>query len=283
MGTITYTDVSAEKTSFTGSDLVVIQDAVSPGAPAETKYNAMKKATLSPLRLFMQSGLSVELSVTNGSLKLILKDTAGNVLSEKSVELTAGITDVEVDGSSVVENGVAKVIGKYSKPAGGIPKSDLDSGVKSSLEKADTALQAHQDISGKQNTLASGTNIKTINNESILGRGNIEIKTSGGIQLKGEKTGEELDALTVSDVESGWTYMCTSSYGLFEANKLYSAVVESAVLSWVKLSFIDLSNYVEKSRKVNGHTLESDVEINTTDIPDFVVMIATEAESILNA
>ena len=39
--------------------------------------------------------------------------------------------------------------GSYSKPAGGIPKSDLSSDVQSSLDKADTALQEHQDISGK--------------------------------------------------------------------------------------------------------------------------------------
>lgn len=40
-------------------------------------------------------------------------------------------------------------------------------------------LTSHQDISGKQDTLVSGTNIKTINNESILGSGNIEIQGGG--------------------------------------------------------------------------------------------------------
>lgn len=38
-----------------------------------------------------------------------------------------------------------------------------------------TVITEHQDISGKQDTLVSGTNIKTINNESILGEGNITI------------------------------------------------------------------------------------------------------------
>lgn len=36
---------------------------------------------------------------------------------------------------------------KYDKPSGGIPKSDLTSSVQSSLDKADSALQQHQDIS----------------------------------------------------------------------------------------------------------------------------------------
>lgn len=38
----------------------------------------------------------------------------------------------------------------YVKSADGIPKSDLDITVQSSLSKADSALQEHQDISGKQ-------------------------------------------------------------------------------------------------------------------------------------
>lgn len=101
--------------------------------------------------------------------------------------------------------------GTYSKPSGGIPKSDLASAVQSSLNKADTALQAetykgtitgvkmngqtkgtsgivdlgtvltqHQDLSGKQDKLVSGTNIKTINGKSLLGSGNITIEGGSG-------------------------------------------------------------------------------------------------------
>ncbi len=50
-------------------------------------------------------------------------------------------------------------------------------------------LTSHQDISGKQDTLISGTNIKTINNESILGNGNIEIQ------------GGEVETIYLGDVE----------------------------------------------------------------------------------
>lgn len=38
---------------------------------------------------------------------------------------------------------------KYTKPATGIPSSDMSEAVRASLSKADTALQEHQDISGK--------------------------------------------------------------------------------------------------------------------------------------
>ena len=45
-----------------------------------------------------------------------------------------------------------------------------------------TVITSHQDISGKQDKLVSGTNIKTINGTSILGSGNITISggSSGG-------------------------------------------------------------------------------------------------------
>lgn len=40
---------------------------------------------------------------------------------------------------------------KYVKPGSGIPKADLAAGVQASLALADSALQSHQDISGKEN------------------------------------------------------------------------------------------------------------------------------------
>ncbi len=47
---------------------------------------------------------------------------------------------------------------KYDKPSTGIAKSDLASDVQASLDKADTALQAHQDISGKADKVSGATN-----------------------------------------------------------------------------------------------------------------------------
>lgn len=51
----------------------------------------------------------------------------------------------------------------YSKPSSGIPKSDLASAVQTSLGKADSAIQS----------------VKTINGQSIVGSGNIDIEGGG--------------------------------------------------------------------------------------------------------
>lgn len=44
-----------------------------------------------------------------------------------------------------------------------------------------TGLATKEELNGKQNTLVSGTNIKTINSQSLLGEGNIEITVESGI------------------------------------------------------------------------------------------------------
>lgn len=44
-------------------------------------------------------------------------------------------------------------------------------------------LTEHQDISGKQDVLISGTNIKTINNNSIVGSGNLNVGTVTGVKI----------------------------------------------------------------------------------------------------
>lgn len=55
----------------------------------------------------------------------------------------------------------SEVNAKYTKPSGGIPKTDLASAVQTSLDKADTALQTHQDISGKQDAIADLESIRS--------------------------------------------------------------------------------------------------------------------------
>ena len=66
---------------------------------------------------------------------------------ELDYRVTGGkVDDVQVNGTSVVENKIANI-----------------------------------DLTGKQDALVSGTNIKTINNESLLGEGNITIEAQADI------------------------------------------------------------------------------------------------------
>ena len=71
--------------------------------------------------------------------------------------------------------------GTYTKPAAGIPKSDLASGVQASLGKADTALQKHQDIGGKLDKTGDASNT-TVTFSAASARENV-------------KTGENLSVI----------------------------------------------------------------------------------------
>ena len=77
--------------------------------------------------------------------------------------------------------------------------------------QTDTAIS--NATSGKQDTLVSGTNIKTINNQSLLGSGNIEIQGgSGGGSNIIELTQAEYDALTA--YTEGAMYVITDSQAI---------------------------------------------------------------------
>ena len=185
--------------------------------------------------------------ITSTQLENKLLNKQDTLVSGESIKTINGetilgsgdITIEEVTESTVSNWGFTKNTGTYSKPSGGIPKSDLDSSVQTSLGKADTALQSYTEqykgtitgvsangtsvatsgvanipaattskygvtklssstnststslaatasavkaaydlANGKQAALVSGTNIKTINGQSILGSGDLVIETS---------------------------------------------------------------------------------------------------------
>jgi hypothetical protein len=62
-----------------------------------------------------------------------------------------------------------------------------------------TVITSHQDISGKQDKLVSGTNIKTINGTSILGSGNITISGGSGGSSSGSGAYPEVDGSIYKD------------------------------------------------------------------------------------
>lgn len=124
---------------------------------------------------------------------LFVKDViAGNhVLSNKAnvSDIPESVTENTVSGWGFTKNtgtvnGV-KINGTTKSPSSGV----VDLG---------TVITAHQDISGKQDKLVSGTNIKTINGTSILGSGDITI--SGGssdANIQAVDTGDIIDDVNV--------------------------------------------------------------------------------------
>lgn len=142
---------------------------------------------------------------------------SGNITISFTEQYKGTITGVSANGTSVATSGVAN-IPAASTSAYGVTKlssatnststtlAATPSAVKAAYDLANsykgtvtgvkingttknpssgvvdlgTVITSHQDISGKQDKLVSGTNIKTINGTSILGSGDIVISGGGG-------------------------------------------------------------------------------------------------------
>ena len=86
-------------------------------------------------------------------------------IQDQNASKTVELTQAEYDGLAVKEQNVFYII------------TDATAG---DLSNYYTKQQTDTLLGEKQPTLVSGTNIKTINNESILGEGNLDIQGGGG-------------------------------------------------------------------------------------------------------
>ena len=220
LNTLTSGNTSAAIESF--NEIIAFLDGIADSESLDSiiasieQQIAGKQATISDLETIRSGAAKGATAVQPSSLSKVATSGSYNDLSNKPT-IPSAVTESTVSGWGFTKN-----TGTYSKPSGGIPKSDLASAVQTSLGKADTALQSyteqykgtvtgvkvngstkspssgivdigtvitsHQDISGKQDKLVSGSNIKTINGQSILGSGNITIE--GGSSSGGSSGGE---------------------------------------------------------------------------------------------
>lgn len=123
-----------------------------------------------------QGYTKVESSTTNGNIKIDGTETTVYSLPNTVV------TDTELQAEvTTLQNGINA---KYTKPAGGIPKTDLASGVQDSLDLADTALQS---ISSSDVTNALG--YTPYNASNPQGYTKVESSnTNGNIKINGSET-----------------------------------------------------------------------------------------------
>lgn len=194
---------------------------------------------------------------------------------------------------------------KYTKPSGGIPKSDLASTIQTSLGKADTALQAHQTIAtGSTNgTIAvAGTDVavkglaalayKASLGKGDVGLGNVENKTldtsvkassgnyitSGAVKsyVDGQISGltkfdivkyDEFSSLPTTGVK-GTIYIVPHAHGTNDSydEYIWNTALTTPAYEKIGNTDVDLSGYVPTSRKVNGKPLSTDISLGAADV-----------------
>lgn len=101
-------------------------------------------------------------------------------LQDKNAAKTVELTQAEYDGLAVKEQNVFYII------------TDAAAG---DLSNYYTKQETNTLLDGKQPTLVSGTNIKTINNESILGEGNLDIQGGGSMTVDTSLNSESTNAV----------------------------------------------------------------------------------------
>lgn len=114
------------------------------------------------------------------------------------------ITGVSANGTSIATSGVANIPAASTSAYGVTKLSSATNSTSTSLAATASAVKAAYDLAnGKQDKLVSGTNIKTINGESLLGEGNIVISSGGGEEtdMSNYYTKEEIDN-TVGDINT---------------------------------------------------------------------------------
>lgn len=132
------------------------------GAAATAETNAKAYTDQKIAAIPAQAEFTLETGTADGSLVLKKNDeTVGDPAVVKGwatllAKAQKGVDDA-ASALAAAQAAQSTANGKYSKPAGGIPKTDLANAVQASLGKADTALQSHQTV-----TLASGTNNGTL-------------------------------------------------------------------------------------------------------------------------
>ena len=176
---------------------------------------------------------------------------------------------IPITEDTIADWGFTKNTGDYIKPTTGIPKSDLDSSVQTSLEKADTALQSYTEqykgtVTGiKINSstknpsngivdlgtiITSHQTLKTINNQSIVGSGNITIETgSPDANIQAVETGDVIDDVTIDYATTA--YVNNKIEGKFDTIGS-AASAEANAKSYVDALLGDINSVLESI--ING-------------------------------
>lgn len=180
-------------------------------------------------------------------------------------------------------------------PVSPVDTTDIVIPTKTSQLENDSGFLTNASIDNKQDKLVSGTNIKTINNQSVLGEGNISINTGttnyndlsnkpqiGGVTLSGNKTLAQLGinipdsisdltndsgfitGITSSDVTTalGYTpYNATNPNGYISSYTETDPVFKASAAYGIKST--DITNWNNKTSNTGTIT---EIKVNNTSI-----------------
>ena len=204
---------------------------------------AGKQATISDLATIRSGAALGASAVQPSNLAKVATSGSYNDLSDKPA-IPSAVTESTVSGWGFTKN-----TGTYSKPSGGIPKTDLASAVQTSLGKADTALQSHQQL-------------KTINGQSIVGSGNITIESSNN------QSGTYVTIFTIEELWEGINYAQENAESYFPLNAdgqgLWDALSSNQAILIPRADYAGYAQAISTQSDRDGYTCLTIVDNNIT-------------------
>lgn len=179
---------SAEKTTWNGkqdaiSDLATIRAGASKGATAVQPADLATVATsgsyddLSNTPTIPAAQVNSDWNATSGVAQILNKPALGTAASKNATDFATAAQGTKAD-TAVQPAAIADMETKTNAAETYQPKGDYATSTELAT-KADTTT-VNTELAKKQDKLVSGTNIKTVNGETLLGAGDIQIASGGG-------------------------------------------------------------------------------------------------------
>lgn len=165
---------------------------------------------------------------------------------------------------SVINNDKDAVTKEYVDSKAGVTAVDPTSGpvetdffipTKTSELTNDSGFITEAALTTKQDTLVSGTNIKTINNQSLLGSGNINISGGGGTATDVQINGTSITSNNVANIITETAYDASTNkiatmsdldnkLEYINASFLRTAALQSTAITSEQRTMIDSNKYL---------------------------------------
>lgn len=163
---------------------------------------------------------------TLNELSAALKDNADiiDVLNQSISSKQDIISDIETirQGAAKGATALQSYTEQYKGTVTGVKINGSTKSPSNGVVDLGTVITSHQDISGKQDKLVSGTNIKTINGQSILGSGNIVINGGNGSGYSDANVQAVDEISTIIDVDMDkYIVETTDDNIILDNNKYY--------------------------------------------------------------
>ena len=163
-------------------------DKVSGKGLSTNDYTTAEKNKLAGIATGAEVNVQSDWSVTDTTSDAYIKNkptipaaiTETNVSNWGFTKNSGTITSVKANGTSIATSGEANIPAASTSAYGVTKLSSSTSSTSTTLAATASAVKSAYDLAnGKQDKLTSGTNIKTVNGQSILGSGNITIEGGG--------------------------------------------------------------------------------------------------------